>query len=305
MRCYPRPRSRLPPPSPVSRLPSPVSRLPSPPPVSRLPSPSPVYPSPVSRRSFDTPAPTHRLPPTAPRHRVGVEPWLTAFNAGDSQAAWDLFAERYRRLMVATIKRLVPDHDDVMDVFSTVCQALSANDFPASSSTPIDPLNLPVSPPGWSPSFATSRSTGCASATVGAAPAFRRHSPRFNTRSTPPSVIGGHSHVEAYEVIRSRSGSPMPFNEFLREIRETNRIAPCPYSITPRRPVNDPPPAEASLPELDPAETAESVRRLAAALASQPADVRWPSSCLSSKGCPPPMWPAWSDGPTPRPSITG
>ncbi len=66
----------------------------------------------------------------------------------------------------------------------------------------------------------------------------------------------------------------MPFNEFLREVRETNRIAPCPYSITPRRPVNDPSPAEASLPELDPAETAESVRRLAAALASQPADVR-------------------------------
>ena len=38
--------------------------------------------------------------------------------------------------------------------------------------------------------------------------------------------------------------------------------------------MNDPPPAEASQPELDPAETAESVRRLAAALASQPADVQ-------------------------------
>ena len=58
-----------------------------------------------------------------------MEPWLTPLNAGDSQAAWDLFAERYRRLMLATIRRMVADHDDVMDVFSTVCQALSANDF--------------------------------------------------------------------------------------------------------------------------------------------------------------------------------
>jgi DNA-directed RNA polymerase specialized sigma24 family protein len=57
-----------------------------------------------------------------------VEPWLSKLNAGDAQAAWNLFAERYRRLMLATIKRLVPGHDDVMDVFSTVCQMLSAND---------------------------------------------------------------------------------------------------------------------------------------------------------------------------------
>ena len=58
-----------------------------------------------------------------------MEPWLAKFDAGDPQAAWDLFAGRYRRLMLATIRRLVADHDDVMDFFSTVCQALSAGDF--------------------------------------------------------------------------------------------------------------------------------------------------------------------------------
>jgi hypothetical protein len=36
-----------------------------------------------------------------------VEPWLAKFDAGDSHAAWDLFAARYRRLMLAIIRRLV------------------------------------------------------------------------------------------------------------------------------------------------------------------------------------------------------
>lgn len=57
-----------------------------------------------------------------------MEPWQAKLEQGDTQGAWNLFAERYRRLMLATIRRLVTDHDDVMDVFSTVCESLSAND---------------------------------------------------------------------------------------------------------------------------------------------------------------------------------
>jgi len=203
-----------------------------------------------------------------------VEPWLTAFNAGDSQAAWDLFAERYRRLMVATIKRLVPDHDDVMDVFSTVCQALSANDF-ARLKQYSDRSTQSASVATWLVAVVRNLTIDWLRQRDGR----RRPSIPSNLSALQQQIyaaicLGGHSHVEAYEVIRARSGSPMPFNEFLREVRETNRIAPCPYIVTPRRQVNDPPPTEASLPELDPAETAESVRRLATALASQPADVQ-------------------------------
>jgi RNA polymerase sigma factor (sigma-70 family) len=58
-----------------------------------------------------------------------VEPWVSTLRDGDTQAAWDLFAERYRRLILATIRRLVDDEDQVMDVFSRVCQALIENDF--------------------------------------------------------------------------------------------------------------------------------------------------------------------------------
>ena len=61
----------------------------------------------------------------------------------------------------------------------------------------------------------------------------------------------------------------MPFNEFLREVRETHRLAPCPTASVLRAvPERDQPAADVALPEIDPAETAESVRRLAAALAS-------------------------------------
>jgi hypothetical protein len=58
-----------------------------------------------------------------------MEPWLSQLNAGHPDAAWDLFVERYRGLALATIRRLVHDHDDVMDVFSSVCAALHANDL--------------------------------------------------------------------------------------------------------------------------------------------------------------------------------
>jgi len=203
-----------------------------------------------------------------------VEPWLTAFNAGDSQAAWDLFAERYRRLMVATIKRLVPDHDDVMDVFSTACQAVSANDFAR--------LKQYSDRSAQSASVATWLVVVVRNLTID----WLRQRDGRRRPSIPATLsplqheiyaaicIGGHSHVEAYEVIRSRGGSLMPFNEFLREVRETNRAAPCPGSMTPRGSVRDPPPLEASLPALDHMETAESARQLAAALASQPADVQ-------------------------------
>ena len=203
-----------------------------------------------------------------------MEPWLAKFDAGDSQAAWDLFADRYRRLMLATIRRLVPDRDDVMDVFSTVCQALSTNDFarlkrysersarPATVATWLVTVvrNLTVD---W-----LRQRDGRRRLTVPAA-----LSP-LQQEIYAAVCIGGHSHVEAYELIRTRSGSPMSFHEFLQEVRALARAAPCPQSAPVRRAVADPPAIEMALPALDPAETEEAARRLAEALALQPADVR-------------------------------
>jgi RNA polymerase sigma factor (sigma-70 family) len=203
-----------------------------------------------------------------------VEPWLSKLIQGHGQEAWDLFAERYRRLILASIRRLVRDHDDVMDVFSTVCQALCANDF-ARLKRYSDQLAHGASVATWLVSVVRNLTVD-----------WVRQQEGRRRLTVPPGLsplhqeiytaicVGGCSYVEAYETIRARTGSPMSFPAFLREVRATHRVAPCPERAPPRRPVQDPMMAEVAMPTTDPAETAESVRRLAQALASQPADVR-------------------------------
>src|SRR5438034_6365463 len=58
-----------------------------------------------------------------------VEPWIAPLEAGDPEAAWDLFIERYRRLVFGAIRHYAVEPDEVMDVFARVCEALRENDF--------------------------------------------------------------------------------------------------------------------------------------------------------------------------------
>jgi RNA polymerase sigma factor (sigma-70 family) len=203
-----------------------------------------------------------------------VEPWLAKLNAGDSQGAWDLFHERYRRLILATIRRLVPDHDDVMDLFSSACQALSADDFAR--------LRRYSERSGERSSAATWLVAVVRNLTVDW---LRQRDGR--RRLTVPSTLSplqqeiyaavcieGHSHVEAYELIRARSALSLPFPEFLREVRATHLAAPCPDRAPVRRPLRDLPVIEAAQSGPDLVESAESAQRLAGVLASQPADVQ-------------------------------
>jgi RNA polymerase sigma factor (sigma-70 family) len=203
-----------------------------------------------------------------------VEPWRAKLDAGDAEAAWSLFDERYRRLILATIRRLIAEPDELMDVFSTVCQALSAD--------------------GCS---RLKRYTPRADATAGAATwvvavvrnlaiDWLRQRDGRRRLSVPAALsplqqqiysaicIDGHSHTEAFEVIRSQSGSTMAFHEFLREVRATHLVAPCPQSAPLRRQVRESSPLDVALPPADPVESAEAAGRLSLVLASQPADVR-------------------------------
>src|ERR1051326_637692 len=66
------------------------------------------------------------------RHEIGgsrVELWREKLAAGNSEGAWDEFITRYRRLILATIRRSLGDDDDVADVFAEVCANLSADDL--------------------------------------------------------------------------------------------------------------------------------------------------------------------------------
>ena len=61
------------------------------------------------------------------RRRPPLESWRAKLSAGNTDGAWDEFITRYRRLILATIRRTLGDDDDVVDVFAEVCANLSAN----------------------------------------------------------------------------------------------------------------------------------------------------------------------------------
>lgn len=202
-----------------------------------------------------------------------MEPWLAKLSEGDTQAAWDLFDARYRPLILATIKRLVPDRDDLMDVYGTVCQALCADDFARLKSYSLK-SDRPATVATWLVAVVRNLTVDW----------LRRRDGR--RRLSVPSALsplqhqiyeaiclGGASHVEAYELISARTGLGMTFHEFLRHVRETHNLAPCPQSSL-RRSRSPDPPVQSVTPTADLAETAEAARRLGAALATQPEDVR-------------------------------
>lgn len=200
-----------------------------------------------------------------------MEPWIARLNAGDSQAAWDLFHDRYRRLILATIRRLVPDHDDVMDLFASVCESLIADDFSR--------LRRYVAQSPGRASAATWLVIVVRNLTVD----FLRKRDGRRRLALPPGLspaqqeiylevcMEGRSYIEAYERISARAAAPTAFHDFLREIRATHRIAPCPGQAPHRRPVRDVLPSDAVAPDsADP----DSSQRLAAELASLDPDLR-------------------------------
>src|SRR4029453_12467241 len=56
-----------------------------------------------------------------------MEDWLLPLHQGRTEAAWDAFVTRYRRLIFATIRHYSQDYDDGMDLFARVCEGLQAD----------------------------------------------------------------------------------------------------------------------------------------------------------------------------------
>lgn len=205
-----------------------------------------------------------------------MEPWLTELEQGRTQAAWDLFADRYRRLMIATIKRLVPDQDDVMDVFSTACQALVANDF-ARLRRYSDQHALRATAATWLVAVVRNLTIDWLRQQEGRQrQSIPSHLSPLQQEIYRAVCVDGASHIEAYEIIRTRSVVTLSFSEFLREVRATHHAAPCPDALPTRSARRGPMPDDlaAPSPALDSMETAELARRISGALASQPDDVR-------------------------------
>lgn len=176
--------------------------------------------------------------------------------------------------MIATINRLVVDPDDTMDVFSSVCEALSANDF--------SKLRAYSAQLGTRASVATWLVAVVRNSTID----WLRHRDGRKRSSVPAGLsplqqqihfalcAEAQTHAEAFEHIRSRHGLSLSFHKFLREVRITNRIAPCPSVVRSLHPTHVPLTDAMGEVEINLVELAEREQRVAKALSTQPVDVR-------------------------------
>ena len=151
-----------------------------------------------------------------------MEAWIGELQRGSSEAAWDLFLDRYRRLIFAAIRHYAQDYDDVMDVFTRVCESLREDDLRR--------LRTYVEQSDHRASFSTWLVTVVRNLTIDW---FRHREGRHRISAVaerlPPLqrcifehvFIERRSHVEAYELIRASESPALSFRQFLSELRET------------------------------------------------------------------------------------
>ena len=154
-----------------------------------------------------------------------MDDWLTDVLRKSSDAAWDPFIARHQRFILAIIRHYTRDHDDVMDVFALVCEALREDDLRR--------LRQYSNAAHYRARFTTWLATVVRNQTID----WFRH--RDGRRRAPApdldlSPLGqlilehvyldGSSYTEAYELICSRHPPGPSFGEFLAELRVTHRI---------------------------------------------------------------------------------
>ncbi len=196
-----------------------------------------------------------------------MELWLSAIDEGRYDAAWGIIAEKYSRLILATIRHLVRDEDDAMDAFSDVCVALSEKDLERIRKFVADPRRAKFST--WLVAVVRNLTIDWLRKNQGR----RRHNLPDHLTDLQREIyaavfVDGSSHVEAYEIIASRHSS-LSFRTFLRALRETYQLIP---------PTSAPEAAERAeelkndfaAPATDDVASSETGRRIAEALATYP-----------------------------------
>lgn len=194
--------------------------------------------------------------------------------AGDPERAWDLFIERYRRLIFGAIRRHTAESDDVMDVFARVCEVLRERDFArlrrcAARWEPDRPLSTFLYTVVHNITVDWFRHRDGRSRLSTAAAAL----PPLHQRIFEYVFVDGRSHVEAYELLRSRDAPDLAFGEFLGELSGTYRAVRRGPRGQIASQLAKPPPPSADAPP-DPAVASEQRVFLARALEALPADDR-------------------------------
>jgi RNA polymerase sigma factor (sigma-70 family) len=148
------------------------------------------------------------------------ESWIARLAAGEVQAAWDEFIERYRRLIFASIRHYSSDHDDVMDIFASVCEALREDDLAR--------LRAYGSRTEHRARFSTWLVTVVRHLAIDwfrSRDGRRRVSARAGTLSPLERRIfqlvflDGHSHIETFERLRAESDSNLTFRVYQTALR--------------------------------------------------------------------------------------
>lgn len=178
-----------------------------------------------------------------------TEAWVVELRAGRPEVAWDLFLERYRRLIFAAIRHYAQDYDDVMDVFARVCEALREADLKR--------LRSFVDQPEHRARFSTWLVTVVRHLTIDW---FRHRDGRRRLSvvadGLPPlqRTIFEHvflerrSHVEAFELLRARDAPNLTFGEYLVQLRATYRAVSDGRRGHVLREFGGPPPVETETP---------------------------------------------------------
>lgn len=201
--------------------------------------------------------------------------WRDELHNGATDAAWSDFITRYRRLVFATIQHYARDYDDVMDVFARVCEALREDDMRR--------LRIYLNESNHSARFSTWLVAVVRNCTMDW---FRSRDGRKRISAIAEDLDPGrkeifrlifverHTHIEAYEMINARASRPIPFRQFLTELRETYSAVAAGRRGTILRDLSPVDLEAEELDHIDPAETADRNTRVGEALDTLPAQDR-------------------------------
>ncbi len=207
-----------------------------------------------------------------------MESWRAKLEEGHPEGAWDLFIERYRPLILVTIRRMISDREDVFDVFAHVCHALFAHDLARLRRFRVD-----VARPA---EFSTWLVTVVHNLVIDWL-RQRDGRPRLKVPAALSPLqqcifrhvfVHQRSHLEAFELVRGApdgdtpsgaSANELSYGAFLKELAETYRIVERSHSRGAMRYLAGPPPlAEHEGAGLDGLDLSAIRTRLAGALGS-------------------------------------
>jgi RNA polymerase sigma factor (sigma-70 family) len=233
-----------------------------------------IAPKPVPDLQLTRPSGQPTLSPSHPGG-VALERWRAKLSEGDPDAAWDLFIDRYRRLILATIRRTLGSDEDLLEVFAEVCRALAAND--------LERLSRYVDSSAHKARFSTWLVAVVHNQTIDW---IRSRDGRVRIK-VPPGLtpiqeqlfeqifVQRRTHAEAFELMRASTGGELSFGAFLKAVADTYRAIERARSRGALHYLAGGPPArEESTPGMDPLELSELGSRLEEVLRSLPDDER-------------------------------